>query len=243
MPSFPSIHLGCPARPAVSGRHALHQAAPFTAMSAMRFSNGATHGQEGRILVVQQLSRLQRHFAGRRLDRQKHRTAQAALRIPGILTVQNPAAVSAVSAAGGHCPALPAGFPSARLLLQRCARLAGAGETRRKFIDEACCAPSLDRCSSVHCDGSPDGSYDHGEPLGDPSGRRYSVPVPAGETTGSLCARMCASKCRPQPRHGSGVIAVTADGFDDGLVLYQPTGGSLLDGGPARSSAPFSCHP
>ena len=32
----------------------------------------------------------------------------------------------------------------------------------------------------------------------------YSVPVPAGETTGSLCARMCAIPYRLQSRHGPG---------------------------------------
>jgi len=35
-------------------------------------------------------------------------------------------------------------------------------------------------------------------------GQRYSVPVPAGAKTGSLCARMCARRCRPQPRHDAG---------------------------------------
>ncbi|AIL62212.1 hypothetical protein PSAKL28_30220 [Pseudomonas alkylphenolica] len=37
-------------------------------------------------------------------------------------------------------------------------------------------------------------------------GRRCSPPVPAGETTGSFCARMCAERYRPQPRNGSGAI-------------------------------------
>ncbi|AKU14446.1 hypothetical protein AzCIB_4560 [Azoarcus sp. CIB] len=69
-----------------------------------------------------------------------------------------------------------------------------------------------------------------GEPSGDPSGRRYSVPVPAGGTTGSLCARMCAEGCRPQPRHGSGAIADAASGFDDGRDCHSPQVVSLFSG-------------
>ncbi|CAI07506.1 hypothetical protein ebA2457 [Aromatoleum aromaticum EbN1] len=69
-----------------------------------------------------------------------------------------------------------------------------------------------------------------GEPSGDPSGRRYSVPVPAGGTTGSLCARMCAEGYRPQPRHGSGAIADAASGFGDGRDCHSPQVVSLFSG-------------
>ena len=64
------------------------------------------------------------------------------------------------------------------------------------------------------------------EPSGDPS---WSAVFGAGarrRKTGLLCARMCARRCRPQPRHGPGVIA------DEQTVLAttgpanQPTGGS-----------------
>ncbi len=68
------------------------------------------------------------------------------------------------------------------------------------------------------------------------------MPVPAGETTGSFCARMRAEGFRPQPRHGPGAIADAATGSTDGHVLRQPTGGFLLASRrPERSSAPFSC--
>ena len=59
-------------------------------------------------------------------------------------------------------------------------------------------------------------------------GRRYSMPVPAGGTMGSICARMCASEFRSQPRNGPGVIAGSAAGFDDGQALQQPTGGAFV---------------
>ncbi len=92
-----------------------------------------------------------------------------------------------------------------------------------------------------------------------PWGRWYSVPVPAGGTTGSLCARMCAEGCRPQPRHGSGEIADAASGFDDGrdchspqVVLSSPAEGSRAFGTlvlasshdtPAAARPPRHCRP
>ena len=53
-------------------------------------------------------------------------------------------------------------------------------------------------------------------------GRRYSVPVPAGERTGSLCVWMHARGFRPQPRNGPGAIADATNGFDDGLACNSP---------------------
>jgi hypothetical protein len=53
-------------------------------------------------------------------------------------------------------------------------------------------------------------------------GRRYSMPVPAGETSGSFCTQMCAELFRPQPRLGSSAIADAANGFDDGLTCNSP---------------------
>ena len=72
-------------------------------------------------------------------------------------------------------------------------------------------------------------------------GRRYSVPVPAGGTTGSLCVWIHARGCRPQPRNGPGEIADAANGFDDGLACLQPTGGLIsLQPKPCEASAPLS---
>ena len=72
-------------------------------------------------------------------------------------------------------------------------------------------------------------------------GRRYSVPVPAGGTTGSLCVWMHARGCRLQPRNGPGEIADAANGLDDGLACLQPTGGLiLLQPKPYGASAPLS---
>lgn len=44
------------------------------------------------------------------------------------------------------------------------------------------------------------------------------MPVPAGETSGSLCVWMHARGFRPQPRNGPGAIAEAMNGFDDGLI-------------------------
>jgi len=44
-------------------------------------------------------------------------------------------------------------------------------------------------------------------------GQRYSRPDPAGEITGAFCARMCARRCRPQPRYGSGAMLNAAVGL------------------------------
>ena len=52
--------------------------------------------------------------------------------------------------------------------------------------------------------------------------------VPNGEKLGSICARMCARKFRPQPRYGPGAIAATETGSTDDRNLDQPTGGFLL---------------
>jgi hypothetical protein len=42
---------------------------------------------------------------------------------------------------------------------------------------------------------------------------RCSRPAPAGKTTGSVCAWICASGCRPQSRHGPGAFSGSDQGF------------------------------
>ncbi|CAM5214752.1 hypothetical protein CDEF62S_04048 [Castellaniella defragrans] len=51
------------------------------------------------------------------------------------------------------------------------------------------------------------------------------MPVPAGVKTGSVCARICARRFRPQPRYGPGVIADKQTGLATTGPASQPTGG------------------
>jgi hypothetical protein len=74
-------------------------------------------------------------------------------------------------------------------------------------------------------------------------GWRYSMPVPAGETSGSFCTQMRAEGFRPQPRHGSSAIADAANGFDDGPICNSPRVVILVPAEGAGLRLLFFLHP
>ena len=82
------------------------------------------HWQERRVLVVQPLPGLQGHAAGRNRDRQARSATPAASVSEGELTPTFPCHAGCCRRRG--TPPAPAGLPSARSLLQRCARPAQA---------------------------------------------------------------------------------------------------------------------
>lgn len=92
------------------------------------------------------------------------------------------------------------------------------------FYANRALAHSPDRQFYVRREGSPGGlqAWRYASYQETPQGRRYSVPEPAGESTGAFCARMCARQYRPQPRYGSGVNAGTVDGSTDDRTLCSP---------------------
>ena len=107
----------------------------------------------------------------------------------------------------GPCSACPAGRPARNAFLSVCASRSAAPAAGSEGSFSANRTPRVlpVRISSARCEGPPMACLC--EPPGDPS---WSAVFGAGarrRKTGSLCARMCARRCRPQPRHGPGVIA------------------------------------
>src|SRR5690606_26170076 len=100
------------------------QAAARAELPAVRRPDAPAQQQERRVLVVQPLPGLQGHGAGRNRDRQARSAKPAASVSEGELTPTFPSATPAAADGGANLPH-PAGLPSARSLLQRCARPAG----------------------------------------------------------------------------------------------------------------------
>ena len=112
----------------------------------------------------------------------------------------------------GPCPhphACPAGRPArnAFLIRVRPAQPSPAAGPEGSFSASRTTRVLLICVSSALCEGSPGGLPGCTSHRETPS---WSAVIGAGARrckNGSLCARMCARRCRPQPRHGPGVIA------------------------------------